>query len=107
MLYLVTKLIEGVMALILEIKVVPQSGKQKFQLDKRGKLKCYLLSAPEKGKANNELIKFIAQLGKFPQYKLEIVRGESSRNKVIQVDIDMTYEDFLQRVGLAHQESLV
>ena len=41
------------MSLVIEIKVFPSSGRQKFVIDKSGKLKCYLKNPPEKGKAKN------------------------------------------------------
>ena len=49
------------MTIVLDIKVVPSSGKQRIEVDKTGKLKCHLKSPPEKGKANHELIKFLSQ----------------------------------------------
>jgi len=45
------------MSLVFDLKVVPRSGRNKWVLDKSGKLKCYLKSPPEKGLANKELIK--------------------------------------------------
>ena len=40
------------MALRLEIKVVPSSGKLCFAIDKQQRLKCYLKAQAEEGKAN-------------------------------------------------------
>lgn len=89
------------MGLIVEIKVVPQSGRQEWQLDKNGQLKCFLKSAPEKGKANQELIKFIAHTLKIPQYHIELISGQTTRLKKVKIFTDLSYEQFLAKLGLA------
>ena len=65
----------------LKIKVIPHSGRSELK-EEEGKLKLYLKAAPEKGKANIELIKFFKK-----EYKLSvrIKSGESSREKVLEV----------------------
>ncbi|MDP3698446.1 MAG: DUF167 domain-containing protein [Nanoarchaeota archaeon] len=65
----------------LKIKVIPQSGRTELK-EENGKLKLYLKSAPEKGKANIELIKYFKK-----EYKLSvrIKSGETSRQKVLEV----------------------
>ena len=42
--------------LFLDITAFPSSGKQAIILDKQQRLKIFLKSAPEKNKANQELI---------------------------------------------------
>ncbi|MBI2125592.1 DUF167 domain-containing protein [Candidatus Woesearchaeota archaeon] len=66
---------------LLGLKVIPHSGRTELKED-NGKLKLYLKSAPEKGKANTELIKFFK---KNHQLSVRIKSGESSREKVIEV----------------------
>jgi len=92
------------MPLIFEIKVVPGSGKQKCILDKSGFLKCYLKNPPEKGLANNELIKFIAKAVELPQQDVEIIAGHSSRKKRICINKEITYLQLLQFLGIDKQE---
>jgi len=94
------------MAFVFELKVVPQSGKQGLHLDKTGRLRCFLKSAPEKGRANRELVKFISQMLKVPQRDVEIVSGLTDRKKRIRVSINLSYEQFLQQLGLAQQQKL-
>ena len=74
------------MAVLLEIKVFPQSGRQECQLDKAGGLRCYLKSSPEHGKANEELVKILAKTLSFPQAQFKIIRGATSRKKVIKIE---------------------
>ena len=93
------------MSVILECKVVPSSGKQEFVRDKAGILKCFLKSAPENGKANNELIKLMSSLLRVPTAQITIVQGHTSRKKVIKIDIDTTLNEVLMRCGIETQTS--
>ncbi len=94
------------MALILNIKVVPGSGKQKWMLDKTGRLKGYLKSPPQKGLANKELIKLLAKALKIPQQDVTISAGATSRNKTIKIEGDLSVEQVLQLLGIEKQMSL-
>lgn len=89
--------------MIVEIKVVPQAGRQKWTLDSSGKIKCYLLSAPEKGLANHELVGLLAKALKLPQMSILIVSGHSSRNKRLDIKAKITREQLLEALGLAAQ----
>ena len=94
------------MALIIMIKVVPQSGKQGCKLDKGGSLKCYLKSAPEQGKANKELIKFLSQKLSVPSECVKILRGETSRNKSVQITSMDDLATFFACLGIEKQTKI-
>lgn len=94
------------MALRLEIKVVPCSGKIGFVIDKQQRLKCYLKAVAQDGQANYELIKFIAKTCSVTQRDVDIVTGLISRNKIVLITTAMTYEQFLQLIGLEKQSKL-
>lgn len=94
------------MSLLVEIKVFPASGTQRWAWDKSGTLKCYLKSPAQEGKANNELIKLIAHTIKVPQNDISICRGGLSRNKVIKINSAITYEQFIALIGLERQHAL-
>lgn len=49
-------------------------------------LKVAVAAPPVEGKANEALIRFFAELLEVPRSAVGIVSGESSRNKVVQVD---------------------
>lgn len=91
------------MSLIIDIKVVPRSGKSLCILDKTGELKCYLKSEPERGKANEELIMMIARALKINRHDVRIVAGASSRRKRIQIETDRTKEQLCQQLGIEKQ----
>ncbi len=94
------------MALIIDIKVVPQAGKSGFVLDKSGRLKVFLKSPPEKGLANQELIKTLAKQLGIAQDKVELIAGHTSRNKRIKIGLDITFEQLLARLGIELQQTL-
>ena len=75
------KIIKFIENNLLKLKVTPNSKKTEL-LEKEGKLRLYLKAVPEKRKANQELIKFFKkEFG----LKVEIVKGEKSREKVLKV----------------------
>ena len=62
---------------LLKIRIIPNSKKTELKDDK-----LYLKSAPEKGKANRELIKFFK---KKLNMKVEIIQGKKSRDKTLKI----------------------
>ena len=69
--------------LIIEVKVVPSSGKSECKLDKAGRLKCYLKSPPERNEANTELVKLFAKALKLTQNEVEDCCGRNKSNQEI------------------------
>ncbi len=66
---------------LLHLKVIPHSGRTELK-EENGRLKLYLKAAPEKNKANLELIKFFKkELG----LVVEIKSGATSREKVLRI----------------------
>lgn len=94
------------MAIIIEVKVIPGSGKSVWQLDGAGKLKCYLKSAPEKGMANRELIKTLTKALGISQQDAEIMSGLTSRNKKIKIHTAHTFNQILDALGIDQQRGL-
>ncbi len=91
------------MAITIELKVVPQSGKQSIQISANGVIKCFLKSAPEKGKANRELVKFLAKQLGVTQQDVEIVSGFTDRKKRIRISSILAYDEVLKKLGLEKQ----
>ena len=94
------------MAFVFDVKVVPSSGRNKWVLDKSGRLKCFLKSPPERGLANKELIKLIAKALSVTQNEVEIMTGATSRNKKIKVSVDIDFDTLLSLLGIEKQKSL-
>ena len=94
------------MALQFIIKAFPKSSSQKLVLDESNMIKCYIKSAPDKGKANQEIIKMFSKLLGLPQLKIEIIKGQMGRIKTISIVENMTYNEMLKKLNLFVQQSL-
>jgi hypothetical protein len=51
----------------------------------RAFLRVHVRQAPEKGKANEAVVKLIAKAWRLPKSAIEVVSGESDRNKTIAI----------------------
>ena len=91
------------MPFIFEVQVTPGSKKKGWSIDKSGNLKCHLKSQAEQGKANAELIKSLAKALDISQSMISIIAGEHSRKKRIQIDIGMTFNQLLEKLGIDWQ----
>ena len=89
------------------VKVVPKSGKQKAILDKTGRLKIYLKSVAEDGKANKELISYFSRILKIPQQDIVIFVGEHGRTKMLKIYKDISFEQLLSSFDIAQQTTLI
>lgn len=70
----------------LKIKVIPNSSRNKLVI-KDGKItKVKIAAPPVKGKANKELIKFLAKELNVPKSSIKIVKGGKKRNKILEID---------------------
>lgn len=95
------------MALIIDIKVIPQAGKLRFALDKSGKIKAYLKSAPEKGKANEELCWAISKALGIAQKDVSILLGATSRTKRLKIEGDFDEDALKKALGIEEQKKLI
>ncbi len=81
----------------LPVKVTPNAGKNEITGLREGVLLIKIGAAPDKGKANKELTDFLSsQLG-VKKSAVLIVAGQSSRNKVIEVE-GLDAESILKRL---------
>ena len=71
---------EGV---VLTVKVVPGSSRTAIAGELNGMLKIKIASAPEKGKANHELIRYIASKLNIKKKTIVIISGQTSPIKQI------------------------
>jgi len=70
----------------LGIKVIPKSSESKIVGEMAdGVLKIKLKSAPIEGKANEELIKLLAKHFKVAKTNIEILKGKTGKNKVVEI----------------------
>lgn len=71
----------------IELKVFPSSGREEFIKTDKG-IKAYIKAAPEEGKANSALIALIAKSYKVKKSEVKIIKGKTSRNKVVEIGRD-------------------
>ena len=67
----------------LYLKVTPSSSKTCIQDVRNGRLRIKVAAAPEDGKANTELIAFLAKLLSIPKSAIILKTGEKSRQKTL------------------------
>lgn len=77
-----------VMVMQKKVKVKPNSKIQKIEEEADGSLKVHLKSPPVDGKANEELIKLLAEKFDVSKSHIKIKSGLSSRQKLIEIDTD-------------------
>lgn len=87
----------------LAIRVTPRASKNEITgiLDD-GTIKIRLTAPPVEGKANAELIRFLAEVLDIAPSKLEIVAGETGRDKLVSVldlDAEMVHNRILRHLS--------
>jgi len=80
------------------IKALPGASKTEFAGAGEGRLRIRLAAAPEGGKANAELIAFLAKALGCPKRDITLLRGEKSRLKTI--TLPLAYGPQLEKLPL-------
>jgi len=71
--------------IILNIRVVPRASKDEIMSLLGDALKVRIQAPPVEGKANAYLIKFLSKQWKIPRSNIEILSGETGRNKRLRI----------------------
>lgn len=75
------------MTVVLPIKILTGKNESKvIQILENGTIKIQLKAVPKEGKANRELIRFLSKKLKIVPEKIKIIKGISSRNKLIKIE---------------------
>ena len=72
-----------------EVRVQPRASRAAFVGPHEAAMKVALTAPPVEGAANAALIALVAEVLGVPKRRVQIVRGDKSRQKVVRVD-DMT-----------------
>ena len=70
----------------LEVKVITGAKKREMRLE-GSRLKVRLAARPVKGKANEELIAYIAEIFRVKRYEVSIIAGEKETRKVLSIPL--------------------
>lgn len=83
--------------LYLQVKIIPNSSKNKIIGKENKRLKIKINAAPDKGKANKELINFLAKTLIISKSNISIAYGALLTLKTLLFK-DISIEEFLNRV---------
>lgn len=70
--------------MLLKVRVIPRAKKNAIR-EEAEITKIYLTAPPVKGKANKALIKFLSGHYKVKKRNISIIKGEKSRNKLVEI----------------------
>lgn len=84
------KLHDGKKGAALAVRVTPRASKNQIVgAMSDGTIKIRITAAPSEGHANQELVKYLSDVLGVPASRIEIVAGESGRDKLISIlDLD-------------------
>ena len=85
-------------AIFFSVRVLPKSSKSEIVGEMDGALKIKLKSPPVDGAANAELIKLLSKTFNVSKSEIEIISGETSKNKQLKIE-NLTAKDFLNSLG--------
>jgi uncharacterized protein (TIGR00251 family) len=92
----ITPIAQGV---CLEVQVQPRSSRNQVVGEQDGRLKIKLTAPPVEGEANQALINFLAHLLELPRRNIKLLKGESSRHKLIEIS-GLNAEALLEKLNL-------
>ena len=84
---------------LVKIKVIPKSSRSKIGDLIGDRIKVFVTSAPENGKANAEIIKLFSKLLGIAKTKISVVYGEKSQKKNLAILLDM--KDVVEKLTLS------
>lgn len=73
--------------ILVQLKISPNSSKNAIVKDDNG-IKIKLTAQPIEGKANKALIEFLSKQIKVPKTSINILKGETSKDKTILIKVN-------------------
>lgn len=67
----------------IKLKISPNSSKNEIIKNEDGTIKVKITAQPIEGKANKALVEFLSKEFKIPKSSIEIVKGDTSKEKTI------------------------
>ncbi len=74
------------MSVRLQLKVAPKSGRNAITGWMGDTLKLSVTAVPERGKANEAVIELLADALRVPKSAIQVLRGASSSQKLVQIE---------------------
>ncbi|UYV38208.1 DUF167 domain-containing protein [Rhodobacteraceae bacterium D3-12] len=69
----------------ISVRVTPKASRNAVVAEAGGAIRVYVTTVPEGGKANAAVVKLLAKALGVAKTRLELVRGQSARDKVFRV----------------------
>ncbi|MEJ5313283.1 MULTISPECIES: DUF167 domain-containing protein [Anaerolinea] len=80
------RLHDGMTGAAITVRVTPRASKNEiYEILDDGTIKIRLTAPPVEGKANQALIDFLSEVLDVPKSSLEIVAGETGRDKIVTI----------------------
>jgi len=70
---------------VIKVRVIPNAKRNKVSAE-IGRFKVYVTASAVNGKANKAMIKVLSDFFNIKNRNIRIIRGEKSREKVIEID---------------------
>lgn len=83
----------------LKLLIQPNAKKNELVGLHNGALKVKIAAQPVDGKANAELVEFLSEVLEIPKRQIEILKGETGRNKSVEIT-GLTEEEVSAKLGL-------
>ena len=83
----------------IKVRVQPKSSRNQVDGFQDGALRVRVTAAPTEGQANAAVIALLAKTLGISKSRLEIIRGYSSRDKVVSVDT-LTEQEVRRKIGV-------
>ena len=83
--------------IIIKVKIVPGSSKNKIIGAYNDALKITITAPPIEGKANKKCITYLAKYFDVAKSKIETISGRTSKNKLIKI-CDISKKEFLDKI---------
>ena len=71
--------------MIIKVKVKPNAKKNEIKQIEENFYEIRVTVVPEKGKANKKVIELLSDYLKVPKSRIKLIRGETSREKVFEI----------------------
>lgn len=71
--------------MIINIRVIPRARRNVIEPQSDGSIRVYTTAVPSDGDANAAVIKMLARHFDVPKTSIKIIRGQTSRDKVIEI----------------------
>ena len=69
----------------INLRVIPRARQNKIEIDANGTYRVHITAAPVDGAANVAVVRALAVYFDVPKSQIKIVRGETSRDKVVEI----------------------